>query len=347
MKKHNWLIICFLLSILSAPAQVLQLVDSSQRGVSFRGISMASEAVAWVSGSRGTVGRTTDGGKTWQWCRPAGYEQRDFRDLHAYSEKAALVMAVDSPGVLLKTTDGGRTWREVYRSNARGIFLDAMDLSGANGACVGDPIDGEFWILTTRDSGNHWTLLPTAKRPAAEAGEAMFAASGSNVLVNMTNDDVNFAFVTGGRRARIFVCSELLGCADPVPLAITQGGSMTGANGLLDYRDGPLVFGGNYEQPKASDSTLCFVDFEHAPAPMRTALGYVSGACRLPGNRVLLCGLGGIAVAPRQRNEKGWTLGAASMWSNTGFHTCASFGSTVLLAGANGRIGRLDAGNGK
>ncbi len=65
---------------------------------------MASDRVAWVSGSRGTVGRTTDGGDSWQWCPPAGYEQRDFRDVHAYSENIALVMAVDSPGIILKWT---------------------------------------------------------------------------------------------------------------------------------------------------------------------------------------------------------------------------------------------------
>ena len=48
---------------------------------SIRGISVISDSVAWVSGSNGTIGLTTDGGKRWKWTKPKGYEKLDFRDI--------------------------------------------------------------------------------------------------------------------------------------------------------------------------------------------------------------------------------------------------------------------------
>ena len=71
-------------------AQQLTLLDTSQTAASFRGIAVVSNSVFWVSGSRGTVGRSTDGGKTLQWVNPKGYEQRDFRDVEALTSETEI-----------------------------------------------------------------------------------------------------------------------------------------------------------------------------------------------------------------------------------------------------------------
>lgn len=96
-------------------------------GVSFRGLSVINNRFLWVSGSKGTVGRSTNSGKTFQWLPVKGYEKRDFRDIEAFDAVTAVIVAVDSPGLILRTHDGGASWQEVHRDDRTGIFLDAMD----------------------------------------------------------------------------------------------------------------------------------------------------------------------------------------------------------------------------
>src|SRR5687768_355840 len=63
--------------------------QASGTTASLRGVSAASERVAWASGSRGTFLRTSDGGITWQVGRVAGAESLDFRDVHAVDATTA------------------------------------------------------------------------------------------------------------------------------------------------------------------------------------------------------------------------------------------------------------------
>ena len=46
-----------------------------------RGVSAASDTVAWASGNRGTVVRTVDGGATWTRLAVPGAGDLDFRDI--------------------------------------------------------------------------------------------------------------------------------------------------------------------------------------------------------------------------------------------------------------------------
>src|SRR6187402_1747682 len=71
-----------------------------------RGLSVVSDMVVWASGSKGTIGKSTDGGKTWKWSIVKGFEQRDFRDIEAFDALTAIVMVVDAPAYILKTIDG-------------------------------------------------------------------------------------------------------------------------------------------------------------------------------------------------------------------------------------------------
>lgn len=42
---------------------------------SLRGLSVVSDEVIWVSGSKGTIGRSVDGGQTWKWSVVTGFEK--------------------------------------------------------------------------------------------------------------------------------------------------------------------------------------------------------------------------------------------------------------------------------
>jgi photosystem II stability/assembly factor-like uncharacterized protein len=59
----------------------------------FRGLSAVNRHVAWVSGTRGTVLRTVDGGRTWQQVGPPGTATLDFRDIEAFDANTAVALA--------------------------------------------------------------------------------------------------------------------------------------------------------------------------------------------------------------------------------------------------------------
>jgi photosystem II stability/assembly factor-like uncharacterized protein len=129
-----------------------------QKGsISLRGMSVVNDDIIWVSGSNGSVGKSVDGGNHWRWFQVKGFEKNDFRDIEAFDEKTAVIMAVGEPAYLLKTFNGGESWKVVYSDSSKGMFLDAMEFwDNGNGIVVGDPVDGLIYIARTDDFGSSW-----------------------------------------------------------------------------------------------------------------------------------------------------------------------------------------------
>ena len=119
-------------------------VLTSGTKTSIRGLSVVNDNVVWVSGSKGTVGKTTNGGKTWKWITVKGFDSVDFRDIEAFDAATAVIMGVADPAYILKTKDGGDTWKVVYENKMKGMFLDAMEFwNDQAGIVIGDPIEGK------------------------------------------------------------------------------------------------------------------------------------------------------------------------------------------------------------
>lgn len=57
---------------------------------SLRGLSVVNDRVAWVSGSNGTIGQTTDSGKTWKWSIVKGFEKRTSATLKHLMQRPQL-----------------------------------------------------------------------------------------------------------------------------------------------------------------------------------------------------------------------------------------------------------------
>ena len=150
---------------LQLPAQQLRLLAQNDQ-VSLRGLSVVSDRVIWVSGSHGMVGKSVDSGATWQWTTVPQFENRDFRDIEAFDDREAVIMAIAEPAVILKTKDGGHSWQKVFEDSSKGMFLDAMDFSDRrHGMLVGDPVNGKFFIRSTEDGGDSWQLLSPPRLP--------------------------------------------------------------------------------------------------------------------------------------------------------------------------------------
>jgi len=341
MKKQLPLLIIFFIFLSQSHGQAPRLpkVEILTQGTntSLRGLSVVNDAVAWVSGSNGTVGRTSDGGKSWKWFVVKGFEKADFRDIEAFDATTAVIMAVDAPAYILKTVDAGETWRVVYENKTKGMFLDAMEFWNINaGIVVGDPIDGKIFIARTFDGGNTWKEIPDTFKPRADSGEAMFAASGTNVRILDRDEAV---IVTGGLSSRILIRDAA------IKLPIIQGKETTGANSIdvMDKysRNGGrtmIVVGGDFNNP-ASDSLNCFYSNDRGKtwhAPRKPPHGYRSSVEYLSKKHVITCGITGVDFSAD--GGKTWSL-----ISKEGFNVCriAKMGSNILLAGKDGKIGRL------
>jgi photosystem II stability/assembly factor-like uncharacterized protein len=324
---------------LSAQIKTIPTVEvlTSGTNTSLRGLSVVNDAVAWVSGSRGTIGRTVNGGRDWRWMQVKGFEQADFRDIEAFDGLNAVIMAVGEPAYILRTENGGESWKVVYENRTKGMFLDAIEFWNEQaGIVIGDPINGRFFIARTFDGGLTWKDIPEERRPLADSGEACFAASGTNIRA-LDNDEA--IFISGGLQSNVFIRDQ------KIKLPIVQGSESTGANSIAVFdrykkKGGNqlVVVGGDFKSDTASDRN-CFYSNNRGKTwkrPKTPPHGYRSCVEWLDRKIVMACGLTGVDYS--NDNALNWQL-----ISSESFHVCriAKRGSTVYLAGNNGKIARL------
>jgi photosystem II stability/assembly factor-like uncharacterized protein len=330
------LLLSFLIGCtITSSAQTIEMLTSGKT-VSIRGLCPVSDEVIWVSGSNGTVGRSLDGGKTWQWMVVKGFEKTDFRDIEAFNAQTAIIMGIAEPAMILKTTDGGQNWKLVFTDSTKGMFLDAMDFyDNKHGVVVGDPIDSKFYIAKTNDGGNTWKKTPSIMQSNAVSGEGCFASSGSNIHYFRNKD---FLFVSGGTTSRLH--DDAGGRALP----IIQGKESTGANSIAVRSDGPrvtnsfIIVGGDFTNDKDTTRNCVLTNdgghtWIHPTTPPH---GYRSCVTYISNKKLLCCGTSGIDLS----TDSGLTW---RLISNTGFHVCrkAKKGKVVFLAGGNGKVAKL------
>jgi photosystem II stability/assembly factor-like uncharacterized protein len=335
MLQRYCTLLSFCLVSITLTAQKVELLTSGTK-TSLRGLSVVDDNIVWVSGSNGSVGKSTDAGKTWQWMTVKGFEKNDFRDIEAFSDKIVIIMAIAEPSYILKTTNGGESWNVVFSDSTKGMFLDAMDFyDKKNGVAVGDPIDAKFYIIKTRDGGNTWRRTPWVMQTKAAEGEGCFASSGTNIHYFRNKD---YLFVSGGLQSRLHDDSG--GTLMP----ILQGKESTGANSIgvrsrsAKVNNNFVIVGGDFSHDK--DTTLNCLLTQNAGHtwihPTTPPHGYRSCVIYMSKKTLLTCGTSGVDISV----DKGMN------WKNIttdGFHVCAKAkkGKAVFLAGGNGKIARL------
>lgn len=317
-------------------AQTISPITTSQTA-SFRGLSVVDDRTVWVSGSKGTVGHSTDGGKTWTWQQVTGYETCDFRSIEAFSAKSAIIANAGSPGYILRTLDGGKTWNEVYKNTDSLFFIDGISFWNASrGIVFGDPIDGRMLLLTTEDSGRTWKNLPEKACPKLEDGEAAFAASGTTIR---TQPGGKVWIATGGKKSRIWY-SFFYGLSfTPIDCPIIQGKSSTGIFSLFVQSPKNLVVvGGDYQSDTLKEKH-CFYTTDsgkHWKAAQPGTGGYRSCVEKTTKRTFIATGTSGTDIS----------VDGGQSWkalSTDGYHVIrkAKKGNAVFLAGSGGRVGKL------
>lgn len=174
--------------------------DSVKKG--FRGLSVVNEKIIWISGQRGLVGRSVNGGKSFVWRRVSTFEKMDFRTLHAFDKKRAMIATAGTPAVILTTHDGGKTWSQRYFSNDSAMFFDGVGFwDNRRGLIFGDPVNGRMVLMWTDCGGEHWNPIPDSLCPKLVEGEAAFAASGTTIR---TLPGGHVYIATGGAKSRLW-----------------------------------------------------------------------------------------------------------------------------------------------
>ena len=336
--------IFFALIASKAPEKVSVQIITAGTNTSIRGMSIPAEKVVWVSGSNGTIGKSTDAGKTWRWIVVPGFEKRDFRDIEAFDSSTAIAMAIDNPAVIIKTSDGGKTWKAVFEKTMEGMFLDAIDFkNNKEGICIGDPLKaGEtnpsFYIIRTFDGGETWKEIPAKQLPPAQPGEAIFSASGTNISF-LNNPDFEYAFVTGGLVSNLVMIGRLGKPNTSIRIPIVQGKESAGTFSMAtDKQKAFYCIGGDYKLPKDSAENYHYTT--NAGARWNTSstnapFGYRSCIRMINDKMLVACGTTGVDIALKGHKE--WKK--ASLES---FNVCmVSKGKQVFLAGEKGKIGKL------
>jgi len=338
-----FIVLLFVLLAHFSHAQTIQILTSGTQ-TSLRGLSVVDNKVLWASGSNGTVARSTDGGKTFNWITVKGYGQRDFRDIEAFDSNTAIIMAVAEPAIILKTTDAGKSWKKVFEDSIKGMFLDAMDFEGDAGFVVGDPINGKLFRSVTRDNGDTWEKLNN-QEISLPTGEALFAASGTNIKIVFSGTYAAFFYnfiITGGTKSEIIITGSSL---TRHKLPLQQGKETQGANSIALGNKNLVIVGGDFANDKDTTGNCILLSnkfhnykidtftFSHPQTPPH---GYRSCVEFINDNQLITCGTSGVDIS----NDGGmnWTL-----ISPESFHVCqkAKQGNAVFLAGKEGRIAKL------
>jgi len=318
---------------------------TQKKGVSIRGMAVPNTNTIWASGSKGSIALSVNGGTDFEWMQVPGYETRDFRSIHAWDEKEAIIVAVAAPAIILKTKDGGNSWYKVYENADTLMFLDAIHFKDAsNGLVVGDPIHNYIFLLSTNDKGEHWNEVSSKyfKTPL-EKGEAFFASSGSNIA-QLSKEDF---LVSGGMRSRLWIN----GSAMDIP--IIQGGKSTGANSMAISPNGNriMIVGGDFMKDTSRIENVVGLKLMEEPNSdqkwqskrksswvvdnsIGQPNGYRSGVEYLTNSILTACGTTGVDIS--KNKGKSWEL-----ISNESFHVVRKQPNTkaVFLAGSGGRIG--------
>jgi photosystem II stability/assembly factor-like uncharacterized protein len=283
------------LAAAQAPAPLVWQMQESGTTAGLRGIFSVDGTVAWASGTGGSVLRTIDGGAHWTKCAvpdaATDGATLDFRGVQAWDAKTAIVMSSGKGGLsrLYKTTDGCLHWKLLLHNPEKEGFWDTLYFMerwdgkslGNTGYLLGDPVNGAFWLLISRDFGRNWIKQKGIGLQISVATQSVFAASNSSFV----SRDGFPAFGSGGSGgAFVYSMTMTSICVDDCPPEHMNLdgkddrwtprrvplGQNTDSSGIFSIGSRPassvypalsrvyVIVGGDYSNPNNSANTAAF-----------------------------------------------------------------------------------------
>lgn len=321
-------------SCLSKAQVNLSKVSVNNYGSSIRGLYAVKKDVVWAAGSGGVVMKTIDG-ESWVADTIEGCKNLDFRDIHAFDKKTAVVMSSGEGCFIYHTSDGGETWEVAYEDTNKTIFFDGMDFWDAkNGLAYGDPVNGQMQLLVTSNGGKTWKKFTPESIPKMLDGEAGFAASGTGIVCKGTN--TVWIATGGGKIARVFKSDDrgLTWQVVNTPLRSGEGNGIYSIT-FSDLMHGVAV-GGNYlDSTNASGSCAITEDGGMTWQLITTngPRGYRS-CVSMDSPYIIAAGRTGLDVSTDRGNY--WMP-----LSNEGYYSCVIKDGVAWLSGRKGKLAKL------
>jgi photosystem II stability/assembly factor-like uncharacterized protein len=215
---------------------------------SIRAIQAIDKNTVYFSGSKGDIGFTKDGGKSWE-KEYSIYQDSiipHFRSL-AYNKQDYFALSIGNPALLYKISSNSTEL--VYTENHEKVFYDAMHFFDDNlhGIAVGDPTEDCASIILTNDGGNSWQKISCDNLPKFNTEEAFFAASNTNIKTLKSTVWI----ASGGKKARVLKSNDFGKTWAIYNTPIIQGNGPQGIYSIDFYdENNGIIIGGDYSKPK-------------------------------------------------------------------------------------------------
>ncbi|PZR19609.1 MAG: oxidoreductase [Flavobacterium psychrophilum] len=199
----------------------------------------------WYAGSKGKYGWVSlSGGTNFSGVAVQDSILPEFRAI-AQTKTDIFIINAGTPALLYKISKDGKQVKLVYTETGEKVFYDSMQFrNDREGIAVGDPVNGCFSLIETKNGGDTWIKKQCNVSPKAAEGEGAFAASNTNLILK----DNKTWIVSGGKKSRVFF-SDKQNEWQTYDTPIAQGSEMTGIFSA-DFYDEQLGFavGGDYDK---------------------------------------------------------------------------------------------------
>jgi photosystem II stability/assembly factor-like uncharacterized protein len=227
----------------------------------------------WVVGGNGCVGRTTDGGNSWDqnflpWYK-AEYYGISFIDQYEGWIVAGLPDSLlTGQGYINHSTDGGVNWDSLYESTGYQDFYDVRFFDNLNGIVVGgDESNYAPIIWKTTDGGLNWSTVAAPAnayylRALDFVGNCGWAVGRFGSIIYSTTAGNSWAFQANPATTTLF----------DVDFSDSLHGIACGQNIILYTTDGGQTWNQSAVEENVANKTASRIFLRAAPNPARNRI---------------------------------------------------------------------------